>query len=330
MSIRDLWKNWKTFWFKSESPLPVCVFRILLSLILLVYCALLYPDLMNWFGANGICSAETSRAVLAPLGPPGINIRAMLPAGDVGITTLFWLLVLATLSLGLGFFTRISAICVYLALATFQQQNSLLINGGDIFLKMSAFYLIFAPAGDRISLDSLRKSQNRTKQNQPPSSDPPGWSQRMFRFQIALIYFQAFWSKLDDPTWRDGSAIYYVLREHEFLRFPVEWISNSLWTCQTLTWGTLFIEGAMWSLVWFKETRYIALAGALFLHLGIEYTMNLPTFETLMIASLVLFIPAQDLKSFAIKVRSWWTEATGRIPEPSPVSISRSIDRDAA
>jgi hypothetical protein len=330
MNIRDLWINWKVFWFKPEPPLPVCVFRILFSFVLLSYCALLYPDLMNWFGAHGICSAETSRQVLAPLGPPGMNIRAILPAGDAGIVTLFWLLVVAAISLGLGFFTRISAICVYLALGTFQQENSLLINGGDIFLKMSAFYLILAPAGHRISLDRLRKTQSRTKSKQPLQDNPPGWAQRMFRFQIALIYFQAFWSKLDDPTWKNGSAIYYVLREQEFLRFPVAWISDNLWMCQTLTWGTLFIEAAMWSLVWFKETRYIALAGALFLHLGIEYTMNLPTFETLMIASLVLFIPAQDLKSFSIKVHSLWTEATRHLLVQKPVPITRSAERDAA
>lgn len=322
MSIRALWMTWKTFWFKPESPLPVCVFRIVFTAVLLVYCALLYPDLMNWFGAHAISSPETSRQVLAPLGPPGMNIRALLPQGDVGVITLFCFLVVAAICLGLGFCTRTSAVCVYLALATFQQQNSLLINGGDIFLKMSAFYLIFAPAGHRLSLDSIRNARQRTKLKQALPADPPGWAQRMFRFQIALIYFQAFWSKLDDPTWQDGSAIYYVLREHEFLRFPVAWISNSLWMCQSLTWGTLFIEAAMWSLVWFKETRYIALAGALVLHLGIEYTMNLPTFETLMIASLVLFVPAQDIKTFYTKARALFTyqpaSRSASIPLQSP------------
>jgi hypothetical protein len=316
MSIRNIWKRWKLFWFKPESPVPVSIFRICFSLILLAFCALLYPDLMNWFGVHGICSPQTSRLVLAPLGSPGMNIAAFLPAGDGGVIVLFWFLVIAGISLGLGFFTRISAACVYLALATFQQQNSLLINGGDIFLKMSAFYLIFAPAGYRFSLDSLRHTRRRMKLGLPLPADPSGWAQRMFRFQIALIYFQAFWSKLDDPTWQDGTAIYYVLREQEFLRYPVAWISNNLWICQSLTWGTLFIEAAMWSLVWFKETRYIALAGALVLHLGIEYTMNLPTFETLMIASLVLFVPAQDLRNLFARIRKFLSD--DRVA-PSPV-----------
>jgi hypothetical protein len=126
----------------------------------------------------------------------------------------------------------------------------------------------------------------------------------MYRFFIALIYFQAFWSKLEDKTWLDGSAIYYVLRQQEFLRFPVTWIANNLWLCQTLTWGTLIIECSMWSLIWFRDTRYFVLAGALLLHLGIEYTMNLPVFESLMIASLVVFIPSEDLKFVYNKLRT--------------------------
>jgi hypothetical protein len=203
----------------------------------------------------------------------------------------------SALTLTLGLYSRLSALCVFLVLASFQQQNSLIINGGDIFLKICSFYLIFAPAGYYLSVDRVLTKRRKLDRRLPVSSFPSGWAQRLFRFHVALIYFQAFWSKLGNASWLDGTAIYYVLREREFLRFSVDWISNNLWMCQTLTWGTLLIECAMWSLVWFKETRYIALGGALLLHLGIEYTMNLPTFESIMIASLIVFVPSKELKS---------------------------------
>lgn len=305
MSILGLWQSWKKYWFEPESPVSICVFRILFAFVLLWYCALLYPDLSNWFGPHGITSVQTSQRVLAPLGPPGINILAWMPAGDFGVNLLYWFLVVATLFLGLGLFARPSAACVFLALSALQQQNSLVMNGGDILVKMCAFYLVLAPCGYCLSVDSLLRSRH-ARDNGILLLDavPSGWPQRLLRFQIALIYFQAFWSKLDDPTWIDGSALFYVLREQEFLRFPVAWISDNLWMCQTFTWGALCIEGAMWSLVWFKETRYIALTGALLLHLGIEYSMNLPTFESIMIASLIVFVPSEDLKKLAEKVRS--------------------------
>ncbi|MBY0360252.1 MAG: HTTM domain-containing protein [Candidatus Obscuribacterales bacterium] len=296
MSIFDLWTYWKRFWFRSESAISISIFRILYGIIMLEYCLLLYPDLLNWLGTHAVCSVETSQNVLAVLGPPGLNIFNWLPFSDTTVIIMFWLLTIASFFLTLGLFTRVSTIFVYVGLASFQQQNSLIINGGDILLKMTAFYLIFAPAGYYFSLDRLLKHRHAVTDKSLVQDRPSGWSLRLYRFLIALIYFQSFWSKLEDKTWLDGSAIYYVLREQEFLRFPVAWIANNLWLCQSLTWGTLIIEGAMWSLIWFKETRYYVIGGALLLHLGIEYTMNLPIFESLMIASLIVFVPGEDLK----------------------------------
>lgn len=304
MSIRDLWTSWNGFWFAPESALSICVFRILFGVILLIYCALLYPDLLNWYGTHGICSASTSGELLATLGPPGLTMRSYLPPGDSGTIVLFWVIVFASVLVTLGWHTKISTVCVYLGLATLQQQNSILVNGADVLLKMSAFYLVFAPAACYLSLDCLAKKKHRLVEEQSSSPDPPGWTQRLFRLQIALIYFQAFWTKLADSNWLNGSAVYYVLRAQDFLRFPATWISGNLWACHALTWGTLVTEGAMWSLIWFKETRYIVLSAALLLHLGMEYTMNITTFQLLMMASLVVFVPSEDLVSVYKKLRA--------------------------
>ena len=326
MSVNDIWKYWKKFWFRPESPLSLSVFRILVGFITLEYCLLLYPDLLNWFGAHSISTVESSRKILEFMGPTGINIFNWMPPGDTSIIIVFGFLLIASICLTAGFCTRLSALLVYVALASFQQQNGMIVNGGHILMKMTAFYLIFAPSSYFLSIDAWLKKRKQfpTEEKQDIvvslSSDlqksspslngsvniaPSGWTQRMLRFLIALIYFQAFWSKLEDKTWLDGTALYYVLRQQEFMRFPIEWISNNLWLCQSLTWGALIIEFAMFSLLWFKETRYFVLVGALLLHAGIEYTMNLPIFESIMMAYLVLFIPSKDLMKAYYKLRLW-------------------------
>lgn len=308
MSIRRLCADWANFWLRSESPLGISLFRIVFGLIVLEWCLLLYPDLFNWFGMRGITSVQCSQQVLQALGPPGLNILSWMPPTDASIAIVFWLTTVAGIFLTLGLCTRMSALAVYLGVAAFQQQNCLIMNGGDILLKMTAFYLIFAASGNCLSLDSWFK--RRRDPAQPPASNPvSGWPQQLFRFLIALIYFQAFWSKLEDPNWLNGSAIYFVLREHEFLRFPVAWIADSVWMCQTLTWGTLVIEGSMWALIWFKETRYWVLGGAVLLHLGIEYTMNLPVFESLMLAALIVFVPSNDLNFLFNRLRAAFAKA---------------------
>lgn len=312
MSIQVLWKYWKQFWFRPESPLSISLFRIVFGLIVIERCLLLYPDLSNWFGTRSICSLQSSQKILEFIGPTGLNIFCWMPVADASINFVFWFLVVAAICLSVGLFSRISAACVFIALASFQQQNGLIINGGDILLKMSAFYLIFAPAGDCFSLDAWFRSKRKQIANRPSSENAPafpaGWPQRLFRFLIALVYFQAFWSKLDDKTWVDGTALYYVLRQQEFLRFPMDWLTNNLWMCQTLTWGALAIECSMFTLVWFKETRYFALAAVLCLHLGIEYSMNLPVFGSLMCAALLVFVPSEDFRTFYAKAKSFFSK----------------------
>ncbi len=293
MSLLDVWKIWKQFWFAPESPLAMAVFRIMFGLIMLIYCALLAPDLFIWFGPQAICGRETARYALAGFGPPGFNLWSLIPYNDATVAMFLAVMALASALLTVGLFSRAAAITVYLLLASFQQENSLIINGGDIFLKMSAFFLIFSPAGECLSLDCKRKP------NPNATALPSGWLQRLFKFTIALIYFQSFWSKLEEPMWINGTALWYVLREVEYLRFPVPLISNSVWMCETMSWFTLLFEGAAWMLIWFKETRYPVIFGLIGLHLGIEYSMNLPMFEWIMIAALVLFIPAEDLTAFA-------------------------------
>ena len=304
MSLRDVWQWWRTFWFAPEAPLSLCVFRIGFGLVVVLHCLLMIPDLLDLFGVHAIASAETSKQSLSQFGPPGLDLFVVLPPGDGTVVVLFLVMSVAAIALTVGYRTRTSCFLVYLLLASFQQRNSLVIHGGDILIKMVAFIMIFSPAGACLSLDA-KKFGMRGWMGHALSSAYSGWPQRLLRFQTALVYFQAFWSKLEDKTWLDGSAIFYVLHQYEFLRFPIPWISENLWFCQTLTWGTLMVEAGMWSLIWFKETRYYVLAAALILHLGMEYTMNLSTFEWMMIMSLLLFVPSNDMVTALQRIRDF-------------------------
>jgi len=49
-------------------------------------------------------------------------------------------------------------------------------------------------------------------------------------------------------------------------------------------------------LVWLKELRYPVLLLGLLLHLSIEYSMNVPLFEWVLLSAYVLFIDPDDLQ----------------------------------
>jgi hypothetical protein len=99
--------------------------------------------------------------------------------------------------------------------------------------------------------------------------------------------------------------MYYVFRHLEFARFPVPWVPQNLFLLKLATWSSILAESLGWTLIWFKETRYVVLLVLLAFHLSIDYAMNIPIFEHIMIASLLIFIPGEDAEKFVARLKVW-------------------------
>ncbi len=66
---------------------------------------------------------------------------------------------------------------------------------------------------------------------------------------------------------------------------------------------TLAIELSLFTLIWWKKTRYpVLLVGTIF-HLCIDATMNIPVFEYIMIASYINFLKPVDVFALINKLR---------------------------
>ena len=294
-----MFRVWNKFWFEPQSAIVLGLFRIVFGLLVLESCYFMAPNLLIFFSEHGIISAASSMQ-LVPF--PYSNVLAWLNPTDRALQFLFGFFVLSAVCVSLGFMTRLSCIIVYLGLVLMQHRDSIIMNSGDFLMRLFAFYLVFTPAGATLSVDrAVSKLLKR------PNWNPAGerlWALRLMQIQMAAIYFEATWTKLQGSSWQNGTAIYYVLHEVEFLRFPVApLIKDNLWLCQTLSWGTVLVETAIFSLVWFKKFRYAVLSAGILLHLGIEYSMNLPVFQWLMISGLFLFVYPRDLLKLIARTR---------------------------
>jgi hypothetical protein len=303
MKLSTLWQSATRNLFAPGSPMPLCLFRIAFGLVLLEYCLLLAPELVTYFSdTNGILRLKTLQNVFAI---PVINLIALLPAGDGWLVAFFVVFVLACLCVTVGLFSRVSMIVVYLGLTSFMHRNIFVHHGGEHLMCLAAFWMMFAPIGAALSLDRLRApKESRSGAPQPVSL----WALKAYQFQFVLIYWQASLSKLASPSWWDGTAMYYVFRHQEFARFPVPFVPQNMFLLKLSTWGSILAEFLGWTLIWFQETRYAVLLILLAFHLGIDYSMNIPIFEHIMIASLVIFIPGED----AEKCVAWFKERLGK------------------
>src|SRR6202041_4007500 len=84
---------------------------------------------------------------------PRLNLFTIIPQSDSWVRILFWVSLISAVCLACGLFTRANSIIVFACLASIQQRNLLILHGGDTFLRVTGFFLMFAPAGAAFSLE---------------------------------------------------------------------------------------------------------------------------------------------------------------------------------
>lgn len=294
MSFQEIRELWYRIWFKPQSPAPICLFRILLGLIVILSILLWLPDLYTWFGYDGIVSIQTMEQFQ---GSNRFSILFWLPPDNRWVTGLYWLMFVACLSFTLGFRANLSALILFLCVTSFHHRNLLIFHSGDTLIRVCLFLLIFGPIGKMYSIDSWLRRRSGAEQDTANELCSP-WTQNLLRFQIAIVYAQSTLAKMDGETWWNGTAVYYASHMEDFHKFPVPVIFDHVFGYQIATWATLAIELSLWTLIWVKELRYYVLAAGVLLHLGIDWTMNLPVFENLMIACYTLFLKPEDVERF--------------------------------
>lgn len=294
--MKALWQAWCKFFFEPSSTLPLCLFRILFGLVTLEAGFLLAPDVLTWYGIHGVMRLETARSLLGNL---CLDLLLFLPQSDTTVIAFFSIFMLSALFVCLGLFTRISTIVLFLTLSSLHFRNPAIINSGDDLLRVYSFFMMFAPAGDRLSIDSLLRKKQKDSDHAEKLRSP--WPQRLIQIEITLIYMQYFITKIIDPYWLDGTAVYYVLVSPELERFPIFFDRRNILLSQFLTYFTLIVEFALCALIWVREFRYWVLLSGVFLHLGLEYCLNIPIFQHIILSSYVLFVDPNDLE----KIIAW-------------------------
>jgi Vitamin K-dependent gamma-carboxylase len=285
--LRDAWED---FFFTPQSPVPIALFRIFYGLCVSATVILLHSDWLDWFGVHGWVTLSTMRTL-----EPGVrlNLFTVMPQDDRWIAAFFWVFLGFAVLLTIGLWTRFSSAAVFLCLVSIQQRNLLIAHGGDTFLRVAGFFLIFAPAGAAFSIDRLIRLRRGLEGPEIQATAP--WAQRMIQFELALMYLMSFWWKMKGNTWLHGTALGYVIHLHSIVRFPIPmWIRSPL-ILKLGSWYTLALEFSLGVLIWFRPFRYPLLLLGLLFHLSLEYAFNMPMFEWDVLTAYVLFIDPADL-----------------------------------
>jgi Vitamin K-dependent gamma-carboxylase len=295
MTSRQLLDRWLKFWFAPNSPTPVCLFRLVFaSLILDAALIHIGPDVLDWYGPYGVTSADAVHRYWW-LNEPRFDLFLLGPNTETSVMFFWYIFVAAVVCLLIGFKTRASAIVVTLFLISMDNRQPFAINGGDAMMRILAGYLIFAESGAAFSVDRLITRWKRPTFGQDSVPKPVApWGQRMIQVQMSLTYWSTICAKVGGAQWLDGTAVYYATRLDDMINHPLP-LYDSLLFCKFLTYYTIFVEASMFSLVWFRDLRYYVLGATMIMHIGIDYSINLPIFEWIFMTSFITFIYPEDL-----------------------------------
>ena len=310
MRLRTIVSAWNEFFFAPQSPVPIGLFRVIYGTLVVATLVLLRPDWLAWYGPHGWVSLSALHQL-----EPGmrLDLLSALPQTNAWIEAFFWVFLASAILLAIGLFTRVNSVIVFVCLASMHQRNLYITHGGDTFLRVAGFFLMFAPAGAALSVDRLIRIWRG--KGDPALQPRPPWAQRMIQFELAIMYFASFCWKIEGLPWVQGTALYYVYHLNEFQRFPVpQWLLRPT-LLKLGTWFALILEFSLGVLIWVKEFRYVLLSLGVLFHLTLEYSINVPLFQWDVLSAYVLFVDPADLDRAVNWIRS--RVAIQRRPQPS-------------
>jgi len=186
----------------------------------------------------------------------------------------FALGMLAATAVILGFASRIALLVVWGALGVLHHYAPLLLDSSDDLMRAMALLMVFAVRKDGVT---------------------PPLALFALQAQVMFVHLYAGLAK-SGSMWRDGTAVSHVLQLETFARPWTQGLLHYPALCKALTWSTLAIE-LMFAPLVFASMPWLAITGALLLHLGIFAALKVGTFSLIMPLSLMLFAPVRFVRS---------------------------------
>ncbi|MFY9589071.1 MAG: HTTM domain-containing protein [Actinomycetota bacterium] len=298
--MNALSRAWERFWFQPESVATLAVVRIAFGIVAFFWTLSLAPDLMSFFGRRGFVPDQPSNrfwiGLLSPSAPAWL------------VYTVFAVTLVAAVCLVVGFRSRIASVLVFAGILSFQRRNPFIFNAGDVLVRNLAFYLMLAPSGVALSIDSLRHARDTFWEF--PKRAP--WALRLIQVQLSVVYVATVWAKVRGNDWNDGTAVSYALRLDDLARIRApQWLATSEVLSNLMTFGTLAIEASLAILVWNRKARPWVLGAGILMHALIAVNIMIGFFTMAMLIAYMSFTPPDAMERFLAWARKRFARSGG-------------------
>jgi hypothetical protein len=307
--VTSTFKSIDRWMFGWGSPTSLGILRIAVGFLAIFNQTFLAWQYRDWYSDTGFAPRWVATRWLGDLpaialdnsgrnsiSVPRVNLLATISDSRVMLMVLIVTIILSVF-LMIGLWTKPVAISLALLVMSLQHQSPAILHGGDTVIRLLIMYLALSPCGLACSADRLI---GLWKGRIPPGPVvAPLWTQRVIQVNLAILYLMAVWTKWIGFTWQNGYATWYPNRLAEFERFWIPEFMRQYPMVTITTYGTLVVEFAMVSLVFYRPYRRWVLLLAAGMHLYIEYSMNIPLFSWLMIIQYICFYDGEEVTGWA-------------------------------
>jgi len=257
---------WERFWFESQAPAQVRLFRSLVGVTLFGFHLALSFDLPLFYSDAGLLPLSVLKEVVPAHAGPSLLFWFQ---GAAFLWACHVTFLASTLLLALGFAPRAAAIVAFVLHLSFLHRDPAAAYGAD---RIANFFLLY-----------LCLMGSRT-----PSLQSVGY--RLCQLQVCIVYGYSGLEKLKGAHWWRGEAIWDVLANAQLARYDFSFVAAVPLLIVGATYLTLLFEIYFPALVWVPRLRYPLLALGVALHLGMALALDIAFFAALMIASYALFL----------------------------------------
>ena len=308
--------GWNSFFFSPADPTPLGLIRITVGLLALWSLFVFGLDLNDYFSSTGWAEPTAIQAQARPL-----SWSFWFLIGDSWLRPTWCACLIALALFTLGIFSRVTAILAWAIVVSTVHRVPIALFGFDQILSALLLYLaVTASSGQAVSLDRFFRRwkearaqaaisrSTRHKDGPRPTLGPrepaipaptvsANLGLRLIQLHLVLIYAMAGLSKLQGPSWWNGTAIWKTMTTGEFARFDFTFLAAWPILVNVLTHASLFLELAYPVLIWIKLLRPAMVAGMAILHLGIAVmSPGLAEFGLAMLAANLAFVSGTWLR----------------------------------
>jgi hypothetical protein len=295
---------WNTFWFEPRDVATVALLRMLSGAMAFYFVASFTPDLVDWFGADGmlpVSLAERFQNDAAHLS----FFRYLDSPTDLWIAHTFSLIVIALYTVGA--LTRVTSVLATIAVLSYIHRAPVVMSQFEHILALTMVYLCIAPTGRRWSVDAWRAARKAEDTDQPlrlsTTSTAATVTSRLIQVHICAVFVMMALAKISGDIWWGGDAVWWLIARPESRLIDLSGLlAGHPYLLNAWTHGIILFEFAFPIFIWNQLARPALLVLAVFHWTALAVITALVPFAAMMLIASLAFVDPVVFRNLAARL----------------------------